>query len=42
MQLQRHGVFDGTGQSKEITLDGTPTQTELNALITDGSIAKCD
>jgi prepilin-type N-terminal cleavage/methylation domain-containing protein len=33
---------DGTGQSKEITLDGTPTQTELNALITDGSIAKCD
>lgn len=34
---------DSSGGSKKETLDGTPTQAELNALITDGAGApKCD
>jgi prepilin-type N-terminal cleavage/methylation domain-containing protein len=33
---------DSTGQAKEEPLDGTPIQAELDALITDGTIAKCD
>jgi len=33
---------DSSGQSKKETLDGSPTQAELDALITDGTIAKCD
>ncbi len=34
---------DSSGQSKKLTLDGSPTQAELNALIIDGSSnPKCD
>jgi len=33
---------DASGNSKKLTLDGTPAQAELNALITNGSIALCD
>lgn len=33
---------DSSGNSKKLTLDGTPTQAELNALITNGIIALCD
>lgn len=33
---------DSSGNSKKETLDGTPTQAELNALITNGTIALCD
>ncbi|MFA7285535.1 MAG: type II secretion system protein [Candidatus Paceibacterota bacterium] len=33
---------DGAGSSKKLTLDGSPTQAELNALITNGTIALCD
>ncbi|MCM2339088.1 MAG: type II secretion system GspH family protein [Burkholderiales bacterium] len=33
---------DSSGASKKETLDGSPIQTELNALVTDGIIAKCD
>lgn len=33
---------DSSGQSKKETLDGTPIQAELDALITDGTNAKCD
>lgn len=33
---------DSSGASKKETLDGTPTQAELGALITDGTLAKCD
>lgn len=33
---------DSSGQSKQMTLDGTPIQTELDALLTDGTVAKCD
>ncbi|KKR79279.1 MAG: hypothetical protein UU24_C0013G0011, partial [Candidatus Nomurabacteria bacterium GW2011_GWA2_40_9] len=33
---------DSSGNSKKETLDGTPTQTELNNLITNGTIALCD
>jgi len=33
---------DSSGQAKKETLDGTPIQAELDALITDGTVAKCD
>lgn len=33
---------DSSGASKLETLDGTPIQTELDALVTDGTSAKCD
>lgn len=33
---------DSAGNSKKETLDGTPTQTELDVLITNGTIALCD
>lgn len=33
---------DSSGASKAEVLDGTPIQAELDALITDGTIAKCD
>ncbi|MCE9548793.1 hypothetical protein K8Q98_00095 [Candidatus Nomurabacteria bacterium] len=33
---------DSSGQSKKETLDGTPSQKEIDALVTDGKIAKCD
>ncbi|MCE9549086.1 type II secretion system GspH family protein [Candidatus Nomurabacteria bacterium] len=33
---------DSYGASTLETLDGTPAQAELNALITDGTYAKCD
>jgi len=33
---------DSSGSSKKETLDGTPAQGELDALITDGTSAKCD
>lgn len=33
---------DSSGFTKKLTLDGSPTQEELNALITNDTIAKCD
>ena len=33
---------DSSGNSKKEVLDGNPTQTELNALITNDTIALCD
>jgi len=33
---------DSSGNSKKETLDGNPTQAELNALITNGTLALCD
>ena len=33
---------DSSGQAKVETLDGTPIQSELDALINNGVIAKCD
>lgn len=33
---------DSSGQSKKETLDGTPNQKEIDLLVTDGEIARCD